>query len=47
MMSKGIILHDLYGLSDDQLEFQLADRRGFQQFLDFSHHQRPPDAKTF
>lgn len=47
MMFKGVMIQDLYGLSDDQLEFQLADRRSFQQFLDLSNHQRPPDAKTF
>jgi IS5 family transposase len=47
MMFKGVIIQDLYGLSDDQLEFQLSDRRSFQQFLGLSNHQRPPDAKTF
>lgn len=47
MMFKGLIIQNLYGLSDDQLEFQIEDRRSFQQFLGLSAHERSPDAKTF
>lgn len=47
MMFKGLVIQDLYGLSDDQLEFQLEDRRSFQRFLGLESHHRVPDAKTF
>ena len=47
MMIKGLVIQNLYGLSDDQLEYQIEDRRSFQQFLGLSPHQRAPDAKTF
>ena len=47
MMFKGLIIQSLYGLSDDQLEFQIEDRRSFQTFLGLSKHQRSPDSKTF
>jgi IS5 family transposase len=47
MMFKGLVIQNLYGLSDDQLEYQIEDRRSFQRFLGMSNHQRAPDAKTF
>lgn len=47
MMFKGLVIQNLYGLSDDQLEYQIEDRRSFQRFLGLSNHQRSPDAKTF
>ena len=47
MMFKGLVIQNLYGLSDDQLEYQIEDRRSFQRFLGLRTHQRAPDAKTF
>jgi IS5 family transposase len=47
MMFKGLVIQNLYGLSDDQLEYQIEDRRSFQRFLGLHNHQRSPDAKTF
>lgn len=47
MMFKGLVIQNLYGLSDDQLEYQIEDRRSFQRFLGLNKHQRAPDAKTF
>jgi len=47
MVFKGLVIQSLYGLSDDQLEFQIEDRRSFQRFLGLNNHQRSPDAKTF
>ena len=47
MMFKGLVVQNLYGLSDDQLEYQLEDRRSFQRFLGLNKHERCPDAKTF
>jgi IS5 family transposase len=47
MMFKGLIIQNLYGLSDEQLEYQIEDRRSFQCFLGLSKHQRAPDQKTF
>ena len=41
MMFKGLVIQDLYGLSDEQLE----DRRSFQRFLGLESHHRVPDAK--
>ena len=47
MMFKGLVTQTLYGLSDDQLEYQREDRRSFQRFLGLNKHERSPDAKTF
>ncbi len=47
MMFKGLVIQNLYGLSDDQLEYQIEDRRSFQRFIGFNNHHRAPDAKTF
>ncbi len=47
MMFRMIVLQSLYGLSDDQMEFQLKDRRSFERFFsgDDASYQMP-DAKT-
>ncbi len=47
MMFKGLVIQNLYGLSDEQLEYQIEDRRSFQRFLGLAKHQRAPDQKTF
>jgi len=47
MVFKALVIQSLYGLADDQLEFQIEDRRSFQRFLGLSNHKRAPDAKTF
>lgn len=47
MMFKGLVVQSLYGLSDDQLEYQIEDRRSFRHFLGIRYNERAPDAKTF
>lgn len=47
MMFRVIILQSLYGLSDDQMEFQLKDRRSFERFVSGREAiYQMPDAKT-
>ena len=47
MMFRVIILQRLYGLSDDQMEFQLKDRRSFERFVSGGEAMyQMPDAKT-
>ena len=46
LMFKILILQEYYGLSDDQIEFQLLDRLSFQKFIDQGLHDIVPDAKT-
>ena len=46
MMFKILILQEYYGLSDDQMEFQLLDRLSFQKFIGQGLHDVVPDAKT-
>ncbi len=46
MMFKVLILQEYYGLSDDQIEFQLLDRLSFQKFIGQGLHDIVPDAKT-
>jgi IS5 family transposase len=46
MMFKILILQEYYGLSDDQIEFQLLDRLSFQKFIGQGLHDVVPDAKT-
>ncbi|MCX7998327.1 MAG: transposase [Leptospiraceae bacterium] len=36
----------LYKLSDDEMEFQILDRRSFQKFLGIQEYERIPDSKT-
>ena len=46
LMFKVLVLQRLYGLSDDQAEFQIRDRFSFQRFLGLSVADCMPDAKT-
>ena len=46
MMFKILVLQEYYGLSDDQMEFQLLDRLSFQRFIGQGLHDVVPDAKT-
>lgn len=47
MMFRVVILQSLYGLSDDQMEFQLKDRRSFERFVSGGDTiYQMPDAKT-
>ncbi|UKE71764.1 transposase [Xanthomonas graminis] len=46
VMIKLLLLQQLYNLSDDALEYQVLDRRSFQQFLWLEHSGKVPDAKT-
>ncbi|MFD1981849.1 IS5 family transposase [Mesorhizobium newzealandense] len=45
MMFKIMVLQALYGLSDDQAEFQIQDRLSFMRFLGLGLGDRVPDAK--
>jgi IS5 family transposase len=40
------MLQQLYNLSDEQMEFQLLDRMGFQRFGGLRHRSRIPDRTT-
>ncbi len=46
-MFKGLVIQNLYGLSDDQLEYQIEDRRNFQRFIELNNHHSAPDVKHF
>jgi len=47
MMFRVVILQTLYGLSDDQMEFQLKDRRTFERFVSGGDTlYQMPDSKT-
>ncbi len=46
LMFKVLALQEYYGLSDDQMEYQLLDRLSFQRFIGQGLHARVPDAKT-
>lgn len=46
LMFRIMILHSLYNLSDDQMEFQIRDRISFMRFLGLSLGDTVPDAKT-
>jgi IS5 family transposase len=46
LMFKVLILQALYGLSDEQAEFQVMDRRTFGRFLGIDDGGRVPDATT-
>lgn len=46
LMFKVLVLQEYYGLSDDQMEYQLLDRMSFQRFIGQGLHDRVPDAKT-
>lgn len=47
IMVKALFLQQLYGLSDEQLEFQLLDRLSFQRFVGLRHSSQIPDRTTF
>ncbi len=47
LMFKALVVQSLYNLSDEQLEFQIADRHSFKRFLGLSDADKSPDAKTF
>jgi len=46
MMFKIMVLQALYGLSDDQAEFQIQDRLSFMRFLGLGLGDKVPDSKT-
>ena len=46
LMFKILILQALYGLSDEQVEFQIRDRLSFVRFLGLSSSDLTPDATT-
>jgi len=46
MMFKVLVLQALYGLADEQTEFQIRDRLSFMRFLGLDLHGRAPDART-
>jgi IS5 family transposase len=46
MMFKTLVLQALYGLSDDQAQFQINDRLSFMRFLGLGPDRPAPDAKT-
>ena len=46
MMLKVLILQSLYGLSDQQAEFQIKDRLSFQRFLGLTLTGKVPDYST-
>jgi IS5 family transposase len=47
LMFKGLVLASLYNLSDEQLEFQIEDRRSFQRFIGLSDARHAPDRNSF
>jgi IS5 family transposase len=46
LMFKVLVLQALYGLSDEQAEYQIRDRLSFMRFLGLGLGDRVPDAKT-
>lgn len=46
LMFKVLIVQSLYGLADEQTEFQIRDRLSFMRFLGLDLHGRVPDART-
>jgi IS5 family transposase len=46
LMFKIILLKRLYGLSDDEAEYQILDRLSFREFLGLSSGDKVPDAKS-
>lgn len=43
---KALFLQRFYGLSDEQLEYQVTDLTSFRKFLDIQNVDDVPDAKT-
>lgn len=46
LLFKILFLEVLYGLSDDQVEYQIVDRYSFSRFLHLTESDKIPDAKT-
>jgi len=46
MMFKIQVLQGIYNLSDDQMEYQITDRRSFMRFLGLKTSDKVPDSKT-
>jgi len=46
MMFKILVLQGIYNLSDDQMEYQITDRRSFMRFLKLKTSDKVPDSKT-
>lgn len=46
LMFKILILQKIYGISDQQMEFQILDRMSFARFLDLSIAHKVPDQNT-
>lgn len=46
LMVRMIILQQFFGLSDDQVEYQINDRTSFQRFLSLERSSQIPDSKT-
>lgn len=47
LMFKGLVLASLYNLSDEQLEYQIEDRRSFQRFIGLPDAKHAPDRNSF
>jgi IS5 family transposase len=47
LMFKALVLASLYNLSDEQLEFQIEDRRSFQRFVGLPDAKHAPDRNSF
>lgn len=47
LMFKALVLASLYNLSDEQLEFQIEDRRSFQRFIGLPDAKHAPDRNSF
>jgi hypothetical protein len=45
-MVRIVVLKRLYGLSDEQMEFQLLDRMSFKRFCGLEHSRTVPDRTT-
>ena len=46
VMFKILVLQSLYGLSDEQTQFQILDRRSFHHFLGLTEADSVPDQNT-
>lgn len=46
MMFKILILQEYFGLSDEQMEFQITDRFSFMRFLGLRSYDKVPDSNT-
>jgi hypothetical protein len=46
LMFKILLLQENFGLSNDQIEFQITDRFSFMRFLGLRTYEKVPDSKT-